>query len=51
MKLGGVLDPPARIDIKWALKVWIVRSDAFWRCILGETSWKVAFHFSSIWIL
>ena len=24
-KLGNVLDNPARIDRKWALKVWIMR--------------------------
>ena len=48
---GNVLDTPKRIEINWALKFWIARSDALRRCMLGGTSWKVALHFSSIWSL
>ena len=34
-KLGNVLDAPARMDRKWALKVCIIRLDALWRCMSG----------------
>ena len=34
-KFGNVLDTPARIDRKWALKVWIVPSAVLRRCMLG----------------
>ena len=46
-----VLDTLVRIDIKWALKVYIICSAALRRCMLGGTSWKVDFHFSYIWSL
>ena len=48
-KLGNVLDTPTRIVRKWTSKVLIMCSYALRRCMLGGTSWKVAFHFSSIW--
>ena len=47
-KLGNVLDNPARIDRKLALKVCIIHLAALRWSMSGGMSWKVELQFSSI---